>query len=81
MKVGDLAGLGVMSGPLAAKRGNLPELFWCGKEPCVLAKGQSRSCRADSLTRHGHAMGQGDLIGACARAGTVVPEAATPFTA
>lgn len=81
MRVGDLLGSGTISGPERQNRGALLELSWGGKEPLELQNGETRSFIEDNdtLGLHGHAQGDGYLIGFGDCMGTVRPAADDPY--
>ena len=81
MRTGDLLGSGTISGPEKHQRGSLLELSWGGKEPLQLDSGDTRSFLedGDTLTLHGHAQGDGYVIGFGECTGKVLPASDDPF--
>ena len=81
MRTGDLLGSGTISGPEKHQRGSLLELSWGGKEPLQLDCGDARSFLedGDTLTLHGHAQGDGYVIGFGECTGKVLPALDDPF--
>lgn len=75
MRVGDLLGSGTISGPERDNRGSLLELSWGGREPFVLANGETRSFieDGDTLTLRGQAQGNGYRVGFGDCTGTLRP--------
>lgn len=75
MRVGDLLGSGTISGPEKDGRGSLLEMSWGGKEPLILADGESRTFLedGDTLILRGAAQGKGYRIGFGECVGRVLP--------
>ena len=75
MHAGDLLGSGTISGTDKTAFGSLLEITWGGKEPLTLDSGETRTFieDGDTLTLHGHAEGEGYIIGFGACEGTILP--------
>ena len=82
MRTGDLLGSGTISGPEKGQRGSLLELSWGGKEPLQLDSGETRSFieDGDTLSLHGHAKGDGYIIGFGECTGTLLPALDNPLS-
>ena len=80
MRTGDLLGSGTISGAERDQRGSLLELSWGGKDPLQLESGDTRTFLedGDTLTLHGHAQGEGYIIGFGECAGTLLPALPAP---
>ncbi|MDH5529062.1 MAG: fumarylacetoacetase [Paracoccaceae bacterium] len=81
MNAGDLLGSGTISGPDKDSRGSLLELSWGGKEPLTLQTGETRTFLedGDTLNLHGHARGDGYVIGFGDCVGTILPALENPY--
>lgn len=79
MRTGDLLGSGTISGPDSGTYGSLLELCWGGDAPFTLDSGQTRTFveDGDTLALHGHARGDGYLIGFGPCVGTILPALTT----
>jgi fumarylacetoacetase len=75
MHAGDLLGSGTISGTEKTAFGSLLEITWGGKEPLALDSGETRTFieDGDTLTLHGHAQGDGYIIGFGSCEGTIQP--------
>ncbi|MCJ2877388.1 fumarylacetoacetase [Rhizobium pusense] len=78
MRVGDLLGSGTISGPQKDSRGSMLEMSWGGKEPLVLANGDTRTFLEDGdvLTLRGAAKASDYRIGFGQCTGRIRPAAA-----
>jgi fumarylacetoacetase len=80
MTVGDLLGLGTISGPGKESRGSLLEISWGGKEPFAIDGGDRSFIEDnDSLILRGQAQGDGYKIGFGECAGKVLLALANPY--
>ena len=82
MRTGDLLGSGTISGPEKDQLGSLLELSWGGKEPLLLDSGDTRTFLedGDTLSLHGHAQGDGYIIGFGECTGKLLPALDDPLS-